>query len=124
MRYLLDVSTLLALLLKNHVHHARVKEWQRGKLLSICPITELGFLRVATQTANISILEARKTLSGWLAQNKPKFIPCDLRALDGISSPDGIQTTDYYLASLADKHGLRWATLDKQSEHPSAFVVP
>jgi len=124
MKYLLDVSTLIARLLHEHEHHARVKAWAKGKELAVCPITELGFLRVSTQAAGLDINDARKILSGWLAQSKPKFIPCDIHAVDGAAAPDGGQTTDYYLANLADKHGMEWATLDEDSNHPAAFVVP
>src|SRR5579859_6244409 len=112
MRYLLDVSTLVARLTKDHVHHARVKAWAKDHEVATCPLTEIGFLRVANQTLGLEMSEARRLLSGWLNQGKPRFIPCDIRALDGLAAPDGSQTTDYYLANLADEHGLQWATLD------------
>ena len=124
MRYLLDVSTLVARLTKDHVHHARVKAWAKDHELAICPITEIGFLRVATQAIGLEMNEARRLLSGWTNQSKPRFVPCDIRALDGVAALDGIHTTDYYLANLAEEHGLRWATLDASSNHPAAFVIP
>ena len=35
-----------------------------------------------------------------------------------------ISMTDYYLASLAEMHAMRWATLDESIGHKSAFVLP
>jgi hypothetical protein len=56
--------------------------------------------------------------------SKPAFVPCDLRALDGLQATTGTKTTDFYLANLAESHGLKWATLDEQIKHPAAFVLP
>jgi predicted nucleic acid-binding protein len=33
------------------------------------------------------------------------------------------QVTDFYLAALADKHGMKLATLDEKIKHPAAVVV-
>jgi predicted nucleic acid-binding protein len=40
------------------------------------------------------------------------------------SPPTGKQTTDFYLASLAAKHGMELATLDEGIDHKAAFVIP
>jgi predicted nucleic acid-binding protein len=55
MTYLLDVSALLALLLENHTMHARVSAWVKGKKVAVCPITELGFIRVATSLIDVHV---------------------------------------------------------------------
>ncbi len=47
MTWLLDVSALVAHLVQSHEHHSRVNAWWPGRTLAVCPITELGFLRVA-----------------------------------------------------------------------------
>jgi uncharacterized protein len=49
-RHLLDVNVLIALIDKGHVHHQRVVNWFKtpGLEWGICPFTEAGFLRVAT----------------------------------------------------------------------------
>lgn len=125
MTYLLDVSTLLALLWESHEANQRVTRWQEGKLLAVCPITELGFLRISTQPAfGMSPPDARRLLRGWKTARKPRFIPCDLGALDGDEPPVSGKTTDFYLASLAAKHGMEWATLDRETGHPKAFIIP
>ena len=124
MTYLLDVSTLLALLWENHVNHSRVKAWESKEQIALCPITELGFLRISTQAFNATMEDARRSLSTWLARRKPEFIPCDERALAGRPAPTGGRTTDFYLAHLADAHGMKLVTLDEDITHPSAFLVP
>ncbi len=47
MTWLRDVSARVAHLVQSHEHHARVNAWWPGRTLAVCPITELGFLRVA-----------------------------------------------------------------------------
>jgi predicted nucleic acid-binding protein len=123
-RYLLDASTLVALLWQNHVHHDQATAWSAGKTLVLCPITELGFLRVSTSLAyNATMTQARDTLNDFLKRKSPEFIPADTRALDGEVAPSSAKTTDWYLANLALNHGMKWATLDERAEHPNAELV-
>jgi predicted nucleic acid-binding protein len=125
MTYLVDVSTLLAWLWRDHEHHKRVMEWQSGQRVAICPITELGFIRISSQPAfGATMKEARQMLADWIKKVKPTRVPCDLPCLDGVPAPVSGKTTDYYLANLADKHGLQFATLDESIAHPAVFVVP
>lgn len=124
MKYLLDVSTLLARLWENHVFHRRARDWMGGKKLAVCPITELGFLRISTIAFGADMDKAREMLKGFLAKYDPQFIPCNIRALDGHKTLIGSKTTDYYLANLAEKHGLQWATLDESVKHKAAFLLP
>ena len=122
--YLLDVSTLVALLWHNHTHHARVITWSTGKKLAVCPVTELGFLRVATSPAyHATMAQARDTLKAFLKDQAPEFIPADTRALDGEVAPTSSKTTDWYLANLAKIHGMKWATLDEGANHPNAELI-
>ena len=124
MKYLLDVSTLVASLWQNHVFHARAHNWLAGKELAVCPITELGFLRVSVAAHGADLLHAREMLQSFLDKFNPTFVPCDLRALEGRKATAGTKTTDYYLANLAEKNGLKWATLDENIRHPAAFLLP
>jgi hypothetical protein len=125
MTYLLDVSTLLAWLWVDHEHHRRIVEWQKGKSIAVCPITELGFLRISTQpTFGATMDEAREMLAVWHKKVQPEYVPCDLKILDSTPAPTNGRTTDFYLASLADGHGMQWATLDENSKHEAAFVLP
>lgn len=124
MKYLLDVSTLIALIWPSHPQHALSAAWRKGKDLALCPITELGFVRVSTSPAfNATMPDARKALTDFIADEKPEFIPADVRALDGEIAPTSGKTTDWYLANLAAAHGMMWATLDQGAKHPAAELV-
>lgn len=125
MIYLLDVSTLMALLWQLHDAHERVTRWQGTAELAVCPLTELGFLRISTQPVfGATVAEARKMLRDWKRAVAPKFVACDLEALDSDEPRTGTKTTDCYLASLAAKHGMQLATLDKNIGHKAVFVIP
>lgn len=125
MTYLLDVSRLIALLWDLHVHNDRITRWQNGVTLAVCPLTELGFLRISAQPAfGATVAEARKILRDWKRARKPEFVLCDLDSLDRDEPTTGSRTTDFYLASLASKHGMRLATLDENIGHKTAFLIP
>jgi predicted nucleic acid-binding protein len=125
MIFLLDVSTLLARMWKTHVFHDRVRRWSDTEQLALCPITELGFVRISTQPSfGASVGEARKMLESFHNTFNPQFVDCDLPLLQSKPPSVGTQTTDFYLASLAHKHGMLWATLEDKPKHPAAFVIP
>ena len=124
--YLLDVSALMALLWDLHTDNERMTRWQEtvGQV-AVCPITEIGFLRICTQPAfGATVEQARKMLRDWKTAKKPEFIPCDIEALKTIAPAAGTKTTDFYLAGLAEAHGMKLATLDNNMGHAAAFLVP
>ncbi len=123
MTWLLDVSTLVARLIKSHEHHARVNAWWPGRALAVCPITELGFLRVACALGS-TMDDARAVLAEFLMNENPVFIPCDRRALDSAAITSARKTTDIYLADLASSRGFRLATLDGGITHAAADLIP
>lgn len=123
--YLLDIAPLLALLWQTHEHHERATLWQISARMAICPLTELGFLRISTQPAfGAAFAQAKRMLRDWKEARQPAFIPCDLVALEMDDPPTGKRTTDFYLASLAHKHGMQLATLDEGIGHKAAFLIP
>jgi len=123
-KYLLDVSTIVALLWSEHADHAKTTAWAAGKKLAVCPLTELGFIRVATSPAfNATMADARTVLENFIKSEKPDFVPADSRALDGAVAPSSAKTTDWYLANLASRHGMKWATLDTRADHPARSLV-
>ena len=67
--------------------------------------------------------DAREVLEIFLADEKPEFIPADIRALQGETAPSSSKTTDWYLANLANAHGMKWATLDTRANHPARILV-
>ena len=122
MTWLLDVSTLVARLVQSHEHHARVPWWS-GHEFAICPITELGFLRVAC-ALGASMSDARKILEEFLRDESPVFVPCDRRVLDSAAITSARKTTDIYLADLVSSRGWRFATLDAGITHAAVDLIP
>ena len=123
MTWLLDVSTLVARLVQSHEHHQRVNSWWPERALAVCPITELGFLRVACALGS-NMEDARAVLADFLHDEAPVFIPCDRRALESPAVTSPRKTTDIYLADLAAARGWRFATLDTGIAHPAADLIP
>jgi predicted nucleic acid-binding protein len=124
MIFLLDISTLVALIFKNHTHHDIARKWMAGKTLAVCPLSELGFLRVAVSPAhNATIEEARTALKDFCQVEKTAFLPADISALAGKAAPSASKSTDWYLANLAEHHGMKWATLDTKANHPARSLV-
>lgn len=124
MKYLLDVSLLVALLTKSHTHHAVARAWSSGKNVVVCPLSELGFIRVSMSPAhNATMSQAREALENFYDSEDAEFLPADISALDGQPPPSAGKSTDWYLANLAKKHGMKWATLDKTASHPARELV-
>ena len=119
MMCLLDVNALLAMQYQEHVHYARVNSWaaqlygdrEQGKIVfATCPITELGFVRIASGKAghSASVDSARADLHTLKSRQKMLFIPdgipaCRLPAWVRKSA----QTTDGYLLALSLRTGFQ-----------------
>jgi uncharacterized protein len=124
MKHLLDVNMLIAGIWTSHNQHATVVKWLSGKQIVLCPLTELGFIRISTnkRVLNAPMDRTRDMLAKFAADAKADRIPADLDTLK--SHPrSSDQVTDHYLADLAQKHGLKLATLDGELKHPSAVLV-
>jgi hypothetical protein len=89
----------------------------------VCPITELGFLRVACPLGS-TMEDARTVLAEFLRDEAPAFIPYDRRALDSTAITSPRKTTDIYLADLATARGWHLATQDGGIAHPAADLIP
>jgi uncharacterized protein len=123
-RYLLDVNVLLAMRYEAHVHHVRVARWLddlrfiHAEVLHLAtsPITELGFVRIASGPAGFAgdINEAQIDLERLVIRHGLAFIDDRLRAYP---LPHWVrksaQTTDGHLLQVAASHGLILATLDR-----------
>jgi predicted nucleic acid-binding protein len=119
MKYLLDVNVLLAGIWKNHPLYAQGSVWLSGKTIAVCPITELGFLRISTHRKAIN---ARKALDSFLSQNTVARIPDDLPALDSTAAASEL-VMDFYLTDLAEKHGFKLPTLDTGIKHRAVELI-
>src|SRR5262245_32763460 len=118
MKYLLDINVLLAAIWANHPQYATADAWLIGKSVVVCPISELGFLRISTNKKAIGapMEGARKALEKFLIETKATRIADDLPAL--ASHPaNSDQVADQYLAALASRHGYKLATLDQEIQH-------
>ena len=105
MKHLLDVYVLLAAIWTLHPHNAKALAWVQGKSVGLCPIAQLGFLRISANpngTFRVTMDQARTALEKFISERKPTFIPDDLPPLDSRPTSSS-QVTDHYLADLAQK---------------------
>ena len=124
MKHLMDVNLLLAAIWENHSQHERAFRWLEGKKLAVCPLTELGFIRISTnpRVINAPMAKTRVLLKNFLDYRVVERLSDDVPALD--SKPQkSEQVTDSYLATLADRHGMKLATLDGNIKHPAVVLV-
>ncbi len=130
MRYLLDVSSLVAYGFRQHGLHNRAGAWirsRKGDHFLTCSITELGFVRVLgnVRTYGMDVAHARSLLMELKAW---KDFPLEfIRDGNDISSlprwvKSPAQTTDGHLVQLASANGAILATLDEGI--PGAFLIP
>ncbi|HXT13359.1 MAG TPA: hypothetical protein VN873_17515 [Candidatus Angelobacter sp.] len=111
MKHLLDVNVLLAAIWATHADNGKTLAWLEEKSIALCPIAELGFLRISTNpksTFGATMDKAREALQTFKRERKAQRIADDLEALDS-SSKTSSQLTDSYLADLAEKHGFKLA---------------
>ena len=125
MTYLLDVNVLLAAIWAGHPHHQRAFEWIKDKSLAVCPISELGFIRISTNAKssfNALMEKTRELLKRFLSERDSARIPDDLPALE--SNPQqSDEVTDSYLAELAGRHGMKLATMDGGIHHLATVLL-
>ena len=113
--WLLDVNVLLGCAWKSHAEHPALLGW----LLHVndwatCPLTESAFVRISMTTAyQAAFDDARKSLATLRALRGHRFLSDDVDAalLPVLSSYK--DTTDAHLVTLAKRHGLKLATLDR-----------
>jgi len=112
-------------IVQNHSQHVQAGRWLSGKQIVLCPIVELGLLRISANSKSaigLTMDGAREVLEKFVLERKAERIPDDLPAL--ASHPrTSDQVTDHYLANLAAHHGLTLVTFDERLKHPSAEVI-
>ena len=133
MVWLLDVNMLLALCDPRHMHHEPAHRWfaEKGKSAwATCPITENGFIRIASHPSYPNSPGGVHCAAGLLRKfcgSGGHHFWSDTVSLTDESlfrfgrhlSPS--QTTDVYLLGLAVKHGGKLATLDNSI--PTSVVL-
>lgn len=134
---LLDVNLLIASVVENHVDHRRARVFVSSlERFHTTPTVQGGFLRFLTrpwkdeqkreQPPRMTVIAALQTLRDVLASPKHTFLADDepfinvsVRSLSGHR-----QWTDAYLLRLAQKHGLRLATLERKLDNMNAPDSP
>lgn len=124
MKYLLDVNVLIGAIWRDQAAHVKTVAWLAGKEVVLCPLSELGFLRISTnaKVMGATMERTRELLDKFAVERNAERISDDLPALASQPRTSG-QVTDHYLADLAAKHGFKLATFDSQIKHPSAELV-
>jgi toxin-antitoxin system PIN domain toxin len=125
MTHLLDVNVLLAAVWDNHPLHERAFAGIKGKRIAVCPLTELGFIRISTHpkaTINAPVDKARELLQRFIQERNASRIPDDLPALESKPTKSD-EVTDSYLADLAARHDMKFATLDERIKHAAAALI-
>ena len=118
------MNILLAGIWADHPHHGKVFAWLSGKNVVLCPLSELGFLRISTnkKAINAPMDKARELLAQFVADRKAARITDDLPPLDSHPGKSD-EVIDQYLADLATRHGARLATLDQNIRHSSVDLI-
>jgi predicted nucleic acid-binding protein len=125
MKYLLDINILLASIWQTHSLHAKADVWIKGKDLAVCPLSELGFLRISTNSKGpfrSGMSDARLLLTDFLNKNRCAFVPANLSGLQS-KNTSSETITDSYLADLAASHGMKLATFDKRINHQAVEII-
>src|SRR5262249_23588780 len=109
----------------HHSRHPEAFTWLKGKAIVLCPLAELGFLRISSnkKAINVEMDKARHALERFCAERKGERIFDDLPALDSNPKPSEL-VTDCYLAELAARHGMKLATFDEEVTHPALQSIP
>jgi predicted nucleic acid-binding protein len=81
---LLDVNVLLAYGWQHHPDHVAVSTWlEKVEKFALCPITELGFVRVSMSPAFRASHEAASKILSYISNQTGAIrIPCDLAAIE------------------------------------------
>jgi uncharacterized protein len=124
MTYLLDSNVLLALCDPMHIHHDAAHQWfeQRGrKSWATCPLTENGFVRIASHPQYPNrpgdVQAVLVLLRRFCKAREHQFWNEDLSLRDLLRADVILtsgQITDAYLLGLAAHKGGRLATLDQR----------
>jgi uncharacterized protein len=123
-KYLLDVNAVLAAIIRHHPQHETANRWLKGKSLALCPISELGFIRISTQPKayNLAMTIAKEALNDFVQKHRAEFVPADLSA-SGMNARTGDRVTDTYLADLAARHKMKLATFDTGVSHGAVEMI-
>jgi predicted nucleic acid-binding protein len=113
-KYLLDVSALIAWRHATASGHSRFHAWAAAEgfdTLATCAHSELGFIRVSMQVFKLTLSEAQQALAT-MKKSTGGFIAQAPSPRLGAWATKATQSSDAYLVQLAASAGLVLATLD------------
>ena len=123
--FLLDVNVLIALVYELHIGHTKVHAWfdeVRPKYWATCPVTEAGFVRIASNLRlsdhPVEVSETLQMLGLITRRPGHRFWPMDISLAEAVQPfQDRLfghrQVTDAYLLGMAIKNRGRLVTLDR-----------
>jgi uncharacterized protein len=126
--FLLDVNVLIALVHELHIGHTKIQAWfdeMRPKHWATCPMTEAGFVRIASNLRlsdhPVDVSEALQMLGLITRRPGHRFWPMDITFSEAVQPFrerlfGHRQVTDAYLLGLAIKNKGRLVTLDRGIE--------
>jgi predicted nucleic acid-binding protein len=108
------VNTLLACGWKTHRDHTALLNWLlQTESWATCPVTESAFVRVSMTTAyRATFVDAQNSLASLRALSSHRFVTDNVDASMLPTLTSFKETTDAHLVTLANRHGLKLATLD------------
>lgn len=112
---LLDANVLIALVVRDHQHHADASRWfARHASVALCPIVEGALVRMLLRLGD-GAETAKRLLDGLYASGKVEFWADNVSyaAVDLERVIGRRQVTDAYLVALAASHDARLATFDR-----------
>lgn len=119
---LADANLLIAYKWADHPQHAKARNFfASNPQVVTCPLTELAMLRILMHLAKLSGADADKALADFVSKHRGQFIADDISGTEMAGLNQGHRhVTDTYLVKLAQKHGIKIATLD----HPFSQRFP
>ena len=125
MKALLDVNVLVALAWEKHLFHSAANRWmEKYERMgwATCAITQIGFIRLSSQTSIFGDQaktpeEARLLLAQYISRENHVYFSelpsaTDSQELSKIMGPNKV--TDAYLVSVARFHHSRFVTFDQR----------
>jgi predicted nucleic acid-binding protein len=83
MKHLLDLNLLIAGIVQSQSRHGPARVWLSGKQIVLCPLVELGFLRISTNkksAVGLTMDRTTEVLERFALERKADRIPDDLPA--------------------------------------------